>query len=429
MFVKKISKKLRFPQERAKVKKIQEKLSFKRIEALNWAKKNSLFEKGDCWSGEISPTFRCPQACPGCPDSILILMRKIKEGIVSAKEDKTTVKIMKSRIKCLVDEGVKHFMFIGGTIDSVPELGDELEYTMDLSDQVIVSWFTDGIPQTVEETGEPTELFKKNLKAGWLSKVTTHLSTDYPYIKDLFSDKVWLPHKQGKTQEFKMDGEYSRKFKSQYGAICAKNLIRHKVNRVYLNMTVSPRNLNQVMAIYEQAKELQKYAQRIGSSTEVLWTFSPWAWRPHQTRGDDLKDCNANLGLAIKDMPKVNKFFSKILKLEYQRINEGGKRLLATSSGFVNFFADPQFRQQVVDQELPYSNKFEMIEILPSGDLRMDPMFWGPELPHVNNIFGYRDRDPRQNRNPFTKFQPQKKLWFPNLIALRKNQYQDYIGE
>ena len=406
-----------FPGERLTVEAIQRQISFSGMRALDWVKEQDLFEQGDIYCGEFSSTFRCAEACPGCPDSVLILARDIKAGLVNAKEDKASKEEMLQRLDLLADLGVKHVMMIGGTIDKEQELGNQVNHALDKG--LAVSWFTDGILLTTEKNGEPDVLFRHHLQSGWLSLVSTHLSMDYPSEVNFLADNVSLPAKKGRVGEFAADGEQSRRFKSQYGVRAAKNLVDAGVARVFINMTVSSHNADQLKPIYEQVKRLQDYAFAQGSLTQVLMTFSPWIWRPHQARGDSLEDCQAGSGLQMESAARFGDVLGQIMELEYQRIAAGRPRLLANSSGFTNFFVDQNYREAVVNQVLPYpGGRPEMIQVLPNGDVKMDPMFWGPELGAVNNPFGYRDRDPRFAHNPFFQFQPEGKTWFPNLVAL-----------
>ncbi|MDZ7587576.1 MAG: radical SAM protein [Patescibacteria group bacterium] len=409
--------KLAFPGERVAVKAIQGKINFSGTQALDWVKETDIFKDGDIYCAEFSPTFRCSEACPGCPDSVLILARNIKAGLVPAQEDRATPEQMLKRVDLLADLGVKHVMMIGGTIDREPELVHQVDQA--LEKDLIVSWFTDGILLTEQNDGGPNELFRHHLGNGWLSRISTHLSMDYVSETNFLEETCKLPSKGGRLTQFAIDGEQSRRFKSQYGARAAKNLIDAKVARVFINMTVSSHNVDQFLAIYDQVKTLQNYALDSGSLTQVLMTFSPWTWRPHQARGDDLQDCQTSSGLQVESAARFSDALGQILELEYERIDAGKSRLLANSSGFINFFVDSQYRELVVKQELLYpGGRPEMIQVMPNGDVKMDPMFWGPELVSVNNIFGYRDRDPRPDHNPFVQFQPQNKPWFPNLVAL-----------
>lgn len=409
--------KLAFSGERVAVEAIQKQTNFYGTQALDWGRETGLYNEGDIYCGEFSPTLRCSEACPGCPDSVLILTRDIKAGLADAVEDRATPEQMLKRIDLLAELGVRHVMMIGGTIDKDPRLGDQVTHALETG--LLVSWFTDGILLTQENDGKPDVLFLHHLKAGWLSRVSTHLSMDYPAEGDFLADALKLPQKKGRVGEFAADGEQSRRFKSQYGARAAKNLVDAGVARVFVNMTVSSHNVDQFQPIYEQTKKLQEYAQAIDSPTQVLMTFSPWTWRPHQARGDNLMDCQSSSGLQTETAAYLSVVLGQIVESEYKRIEAGKSRLLANSSGFSNFFIESQYRKSVVNQELSYSDgKPEIIQVMPNGDVKMDPMFWGPELGVVNNIFGYRDRDPRPSHNPFVRFQPKDKPWFPNFVAL-----------
>lgn len=409
--------KLAFPEERIAVEAVQKQIKFSGTQALDWAKETDIFKDGDIYCGEFSSTFRCSEACPGCPDSVLILARNIQAGLADAKEDRAPREVMLQRLDLLADLGVKHIMMIGGTIDRERELGNQVNHALDKG--LVVSWFTDGILLTESNSGGFDVLFRHHLAAGWLEKVSTHLSMDYVSDGDFLARSLVLPEKKGRVGEFAADGEQSRRFKSQYGARAAKNLVDAGVARVFINITVSSHNVDQLLPIYEQVKKLQEYALASNSPTQALMTFSPWIWRPHQARGDDLQDCQASSGLQTESAARFGDDLGQILELEHQRIATNQPRLLANSAGFINFFVDPRNREAVVNQSLPYLNgRPEMIQIMPNGDVKVDPMFWGPELIAVNNIFGYRDRDPRPDHNAFTQFQPQNRPWFPNLIAL-----------
>jgi len=405
---------LAFPEERIAVEAVQKQIKFSGTQALDWASEAGLFQEGDIYVAEFSSTFNCSESCPGCPDALMF--NEDDKPIISF-EEKAPREKMRQRLDLLADLGVKHVMMIGGTIDMEPGLGDQVSHALEKG--MLVSWFTDGILLTDQKEGSPNKLLGQHLSAGWLQKVSTHLSMDYPTEVDFLDETCELTPKGARFKSFKLDREKSREFKSQYGARAAKNLIDTGVARVVINMTVSSKNADQLLRIYDQVAALQNYAITQGSLTQVLMTFSPWIWRPHQARGDDLQDCQASSGLQTESAERFSDALGQILELEYERIDAGKSRLLANSSGFINFFVDPRNREAVVNQTLSYpGGKPEIIQVMPNGDIKMDPMFWGPELVAVNNIFGYRDRDPRPDHNPFTQFQPENKPWFPNLVAL-----------
>lgn len=409
---------VQFPEERAVVAAVQQKHDFHELGALHWGMERGLVQVGSVTIAEISPTLRCPEACPLCPDSSLILRDKISKGEVEKDEARVGPEVMKNRIQLLHDLGVTHFMFIGGTIDHLPELPDLIETTLTLDDRVHVSWFTDMITQIDQQTGAASVVLKQNLDDGWIRKVATHVSMDYPFRGDLFAGQLELPTKRGRSLKFAQDGQYSRRFKSEYGAVGARRLVEEGVRRVIVNITVGHANFAEVPAIYDQVAQLQAYGKSIGSPTEVMLTFSEMIWRPHQARGDSPIDSPASAGLQMVDMPQVNQIFNDILDDTYYRLATDQPRLLANSSGYTSFIALPEFRQIVVEQAVPYADgRPEIFDVTPTGDIRLDPMFFGPELPFINSIFGYRDRVFPRSQNPFTRFQQDSRKWFPNLIS------------
>lgn len=408
---------VRFPEERVAVARIQERFDFTGLDALHWGLDSGLIASGDVQIAEVSPTFRCSEACPFCPDSSLLLQEKIEKGEALREEDRISPEEMQQRVLILYKFGVRHFMIIGGTVDHLPELPDLISSTQHIGSDVRVSWFTDMIMQIDEKTGLPSVVLKTNLEHGWIKEVATHVSMDYRYLGDSYAHPE-LPPKRGRSLKFKQDGEYSRIHKSQYGAIGAVELIKAGVRRVVVNITVGPKNLPEVPAIYEQVAQMQQYATDIHSPTEVLLTFSPMIWRPHQARGDSPVDSPASGGLQMDDMPLANQIFSAILADTYSRMSDGRPRLLANSSGYTFMMVDPRHLQLVVNQELPYpGGRPEILSINPDGTVLLDTMFYGPELVAVNNIFGYRDRVHPKDKNTFVQFQPEEFEWFPNVVS------------
>lgn len=415
---------LRFPGERELVKNVQAGIlagDYGKIsDWTKWGIESDVFKKGQVIAAEVSPTLRCPETCAGCPDNRLELEKRIELGDEPKIEILAPQGELQKKITQLADLGIHHIMFIGGTIDHVPVLPNLIDHALNTEENMRVSWFTDMIPQ-INEQGEITKLLQRNLKQGWIKKVATHVSMDYPFEGDLTSDKVNLPPKQGRLAKYAENPEYSRLFKSQYGAIGARKLIENGVRRVVINTTVSAHNVDQVMAIYKQVEQLQTYAQTIGSPTEVMWTFSPWTWRPHQARGDGAEQSPSSSGIQMGQMEQVNEAFGYILNDTYQRLHTGRPRILANSSGYTTLMVsgDPEYRRIVVEQDLSYNNsKAEILAVQPDGSIRLDPMFLGPEL-RVNfgSIFGYRDRDPRKLSNPFSRFSGASQVWFPNVVT------------
>jgi len=385
-----------------------------------WGEENGVYRRGQIVAAEVSPTLRCSEACAGCPDNRLELQKRIQADTEPKVEVVIPKEEMLDRITHLADLGVHHVMFIGGTIDHLHSLPALVDHTLNLGKDMRVSWFTDMIPQ-IDERGELTKLFQRNLEHGWIKKVATHVSMDYPYEGDPTASEIRLPPKKGRMEKHESDPEYSRLFKSQYGAIGARRLIENGVRRVVINTTISSRNVDQIMAIYRQVGQLQEYAQSIGSATEVMWTFSPWIWRPHQARGDGADQSPFANGIQDYQMDEVNLVFGSILDDTYRRIHAGEQRILANSSGYTALMAsgDSKNRKIVVEQDVPYKQgNAEMLAVQPDGSIRLDPMFVGPELiVPFGSTFGYRDRDPRQNHNLFSQFSDPSRYWFPNLVT------------
>lgn len=410
---------LRFPEERRAVEEIQAAHHFAGTEGVEWAMSKDLLAPGDMVVAEFSPTLRCPEACPGCPDSSLLLQNRIAAGLVPAQEPRASQEEMEEKISYLGTLGVQHLTFVGGSIDHIQELPALVGAAQNQG--MNVSWFTDGIPQIDQATSWLNGSLQRNLEQGWIRQVATHVSIDYVFDGDLFRETVSLPLKRGRVGIYLDDPEYSRRFKSQYGAITLRRLIEVGVKRVVGNTTISPQNVDQVEAVYRQMVMLVEYVQAVESPTEVLWTFSPWVWRPHQARGDGIDQSPASSGLQYEDLSELNGGLQKVLADTYSRLAQGKPRILANSSGFTWLHAAscPETQQIVVEQDLAYpGGRPEMLNVTPSGDVWLDPMFPGPELAVVKSIFGYRDREPRLSRNPFTQFSDPNHPLFPNIIAL-----------
>ena len=412
-----------FPDEVTAVSAAREETrDWQAYDAITWGLGIGALKIGDMVVAEVAPTLRCPENCSGCPDAIEAIKKEIELGKIPKIEQRASLEEMLDRISELKELGVKHVMNVGGTIDHLPELRALIEH--ELAQGMVVSWFTDGIPQQ-DERAQPSRLFEKNMEAGWLTKVATHVSTDYPFgygseePVDLLSDELSLPAKKGRVSGFRADPEYSRVFKSQYGTAFMKRLIESGARRAVANMTISKANFDQVEAIYEQAVRLQEYAQQVGSPTEVLFTFSPWVWRPHQARGDDLAEHSPKNALGPDEMPTVNEALSKILADTYKRVEDGRPRILANSSGYASLHAERAFTDDAIWQTVEYPGGRPLIlNVSPTAELMLDPMFKGPELPYVNSTFGYMDRTYKPDQNPFSRFHHGNRLYLPNVIAL-----------
>lgn len=407
------SEQIRFPAERIAVASIQERYRFQGVDAIDWGIEHQLFAHGDIKIAEVSPSLRCSESCYLCPDSSILLQNRIDQGLEPKMEARAGPDEIKKRIKLLTELGVEHFMFIGGTIDYLPELPELFDFTLDLGRRV--SWFTDMIQQLDVNTGRPSIAMTVNLNQGWLRDVATHVSVDYAYPRELLSDRPELPEKKGRIKRFREDDTYSRRFKSEYGMVGLRRLIEAGVRRVVANIMVAPNNLEEVPSIYQQVDQLQQYATENESPTEVYLTGSPAIWRPHQARGDNPNESPSSAGLQMSHMGRVNSIFGSLLDLEYKRINAGQPRLFVNSSGYLQLLSDSRYQQIVVDQGLRYMHP-EVFQVRPDGSVWLDPMFPGPELSAVCSIFGYRDRIFEKDRNPFSRFQDERE-WFPNIVS------------
>lgn len=414
----------RYPAERAAVADIQaligsqnEGTGWSGTDAIEWGLETGALTPGEVDCAEVSPTLRCTEDCPGCPDAISVVMDAIRSGLMPRQEVKATPELMLDRVKLLRELGVQHVMNIGGTIDRVKSLTNLIKF--ELAQGLVVSWFTDCIPQ-IDESGQPTDLLQENLADGWIQEVATHVSTDYPFEGDLFADELSLPPKSGRKGVFAEDPEYSRVYKSQYGAVGARRLIEAGVRRVVVNMTISHANVDKISALYDQAVALQTHAENIGSPTEVLFTFSPWVWRAHQARGDNPADHSPDAALQLEDMPVASKALLTVLEDTYNRISDGRPRILANSSGYTLLHTNPESALTAVEQDVAYPDgRPLMLNVNPDGSTTLDPMFKGPELNVLRSTFGYMDRTPKPDRNPFVRFHHlPTHPYLPNLISL-----------
>lgn len=415
------------PDEAAAIDFLSRAYSFERTETVDWAMSVGLVTPGDILCVEDSPTYRCPEACAGCKDSRLVTNERIRKGELPFIEPRATLEEMNERRRYLYELGARHFMVIGGTVDGLPELPAQMDYLLGLGHDSRVSWFTDCIPQVDEHTGEPSKLMGQYLDQKWLQNVATHVSWDYPYGHsykdshlDLFDSHILLPPKKARLVRFQEDSRESRIFKSQYSAVGAMRLIEAGVRRVVGNTAISPENLALVPEIYKQAVDLSEHAHTIGSPTEVLWTFSDWQHRPYHRPDDNPTDNPPSGGIQLKDVEQMNIIFQGILDDTNKRINSGRPRILANSSGFTSLHAvaDREYNRIVIEQDIPYASaRPEIYQILPDGTIWCDPMVAGPELVALRSTYGYRDRVLKRERNPFSVFDRDEQVWFPNIVS------------
>src|SRR5581483_701926 len=368
-----------FPDERERVLQIQNQFGpFTKADAIIWGQESGTIDIGKIDCAEMSLSLRCPEDCEGCPDRVSNRQSEIEQGLIPRIEPQASLEELIEANEILVQNGVKHVIHVGGTVDAQvnlpPVVKDQLRRGLQVSE------FSDCIPY-LNEDFSPSALLLSHLGLskddlnsegsirekvrnadGWLQKSAIHVSVDYPFghmgeeTNDLFADKPYLPPRKGRVKTFKQDPELSRIFKSQYGAAGMRMLIEMGVRRVVANMTIAHSNFEYLDDIYAQTKALFEYAESIGSPTEVLFTFSPWIWRPHQARGDKLSEHQKSAGLHQEDMPALNESLNRILNDTYERIDTGRPRILANSSGYTELHANPTFSDIAVNQDVAYPN-------------------------------------------------------------------------
>ncbi len=393
------SKTIPIPLERKVIAKFQEARTYQDWEAVDQAKQLGLL-RPKIRHAELSPTFRCPEDCGGCPDRASLHVGDPPEKQIGEKE---WLAIADRMIKL----GVEYFMLIGGTIDGNPATRKLMTHILSKKPPVDVAWFTDGIMLQNWKTGEHNILFELLRKEGNMLGLTTHVSADYFVREGTNLEGAILDPKIRWENEF----GGSRYYKSAFGERLARTLIRFKAKRAVLNTAISAHNLDQVIPIYNYVAKLQDYARKIDSPTVVLYTFSPWQWRVHLARGDNPKNYNRASLLSQKHVPKLKKISEFLLQDTWKRIKEGRPRVAANSSGYIAGLV-----HHGIFQDTPCDPESGEITAEPSGRIRMDPIFVSARvLKHAFSSYGYRDRD--IDKPPFSIYD--KKLLgpaFPNLI-------------
>lgn len=107
----------------------------------------------------------------------------------------------------------------------------------------------------------------------------------------------------------------------------------------------------------------------------------------------------------------------------YKRIEKKQPRILANSSGYTSLHAvdDPEYNRIAIEQDVAFpGGRPVMYKLPPNGVVRCDVMgdIYGPELRIMRSTFGYMDREPRGDMNPFTQFQLDGYEYFSNIIPL-----------
>ena len=390
------------PPERKEIKKIQAEkplLSYHAFDAVDEARQLGMLRK-KIRHAELSPTFRCPEDCGGCPDRISLHVGELAEKQIGKKE-------WFAIINKLIKLGVEYFLLIGGTIDSHPLTPEMMQYILDKEPPTDVGWFTDGIMLQDWQTGKFNFLFERLNGNDRLLQLTTHVSADYLVNEGVNSEGPILnPSKR-------WENEYggSRYYKSAFSERLVRNLIKKGAKRVVLNTAISAHNIDEVIKVYDFVGELQNYALQIDSPTVVLHTFSPWTWRPHLARGDNPRNYDQKALLSQKHIPKLQEISRYILADTQARIKKGKPRINGNSSGYIAGL--PDF---AVTQDVPYLHGSGELAVLPDGTVRIDPVFISVrELQVAKSPYGYRDRD--IDFPPFARYDKKiKSSPFPNLI-------------
>src|SRR3989344_2309798 len=117
-----------FHNERLAVSNLQSQRTFLDTEAIQWALANGYVNPGQVTAAELAPSLRCPERCKQCPDSTEEVERRINLKLIPKIEPRTTPAVLRSRMDYLHSLGVRHYMFVGGTLDHLPEIGDLINY-------------------------------------------------------------------------------------------------------------------------------------------------------------------------------------------------------------------------------------------------------------------------------------------------------------
>lgn len=390
------------PQERDAIAEIQSRRTYSGWEAVEEAQEAGLLRQVTRHA-ELSPTFQCPEDCGGCPDRKSLHLDDPPESRIVYDE---WFRIA-DRLKGL---GVEYFMLIGGTIDRERITPALMKHLLAMGDGVDFGWFTDGILLQHPKTGAPTPLATRLIQDGGMLKGTTHVSADYLVPEGVAKEGPIL------DSSIRWENEYggSRWFKSAFGERLVRKLIGVNAHRVVLNTAISAANLDQVIPVYNYAAELANYARDKGKDTVVLWTMSPWVWRPHLARGDDPRNYDARTFLRSEHNGVLEEISNYIVQDTARRISEGRSRVAGNSRGFIEGL--PDF---AIHQAVPYLHGSSEFAVQPDGIVRIDPVFTSASaLSFAMNPYGYRDRD--IDHNPFDKY-ARGALW-PNLIQTTRKE-------
>ncbi|MBI3620380.1 hypothetical protein HY214_04550 [Candidatus Roizmanbacteria bacterium] len=403
------------------------------VAPIHKAKEVGLIGEGGISCFEASPTLRCGLNCLGCEDSTDSVKAKIKNGLMPRLELRAKrPEELVERVWFLHNEfpakGGQHGMWIGGTIVGFPPLSNIMNQVLEVPD-LKHSLFDDGVSYlTNDGSGEMSDLMRAHLYAGWLYKVATHFSFDYPYgmffptlgERNLLDDKTPFPVTRNITDQERKQNDYSRKRKAESGQSAAKRFIDNRVRRVVMNTVISTRNARYLLKLYEQMTQLARYAQEANSPTQVGWTVSPLMVDPYHIRGNSPKEHSFSDAIQESDLPQLSADMSAILEDDMRRDKEG-KRLLYNSTGYLSLFAlaadSALHREVLLRQHLPFG-RVVVANIDPLGNLWCDPMVPGPEeitQGAWGSIYGYSDR-PYKN-SLYSQFVPPGLTDRPNLVT------------
>lgn len=390
------------PPERDAIAKIQERRTYSGWEAVEEAEVEGLL-RPSIRHAELSPTFQCPEDCGGCPDRKSLHL-----------EDPPESRIVYDAWFGIADRlkrlGVEYFMLIGGTIDREKVTPALMRHISRMGDGADFGWFTDGIMLQHSKTGAPTPLATRLIDEGGMLEGTTHVSADYLVPEGVAQDGPIL------DSSIRWENEHggSRWFKSAFGERLARRLIDMNARRVVLNTAISAANLDEVLPVYDYTAELADYARKSGKDTIVLWTMSPWVWRPHLARGDDPRNYDAKTFLRGEHGSQLKEISNYIAQDTARRISEGRSRVAGNSRGFIEGLFE-----FAITQDVPYLHGSSELAVQPDGTVRIDPVFTSPwALSVAKSPYGYRDRD--IDHNAFDEY-ARGPLW-PNLIQTTRKE-------
>lgn len=352
---------------------------------------------------ELSPTWRCPEDCGGCPDRASLHVGDRPEVLIDFET-------WKKRVDFAVTQGGQYLLLIGGTIDRMKVARQTMRYIL-RDTPADAGWFLDGIIVTDWKSGEPNMMLDVWIQEAGILDATTHVSADY----------LNLPNKDGSLPSPQVRWENSRWYKSAYGLNLARVLIEKNAKRVIVNTAVSAHNINEVLPIYEHVKQLQQTAREMGRQTVVLWTVSPWQHYIHLLYGDDPSNYDKQTVLAANHQSALKKISEHILTDTFGRVQSGMERVAANSTGYLRALPhEGLYQTKSFNGRMPGVGAFA-----PDGTFMPDPMAQSALQLKRSNLFktsyGYTDRVPVGEGNIWTLQKGVKDgTEFPNLVQSTK---------